>query len=210
MRIGWWRIFVQCLSMSGKLDFPQLSEVNNSGVRVSVRKSLGHGQPSGIVVSAATSLWLPLPSHNVFNFFKDEKMRVQVTIHSHKNKVFVTNIFKKFNYHQLLKCINRPLWFRKWSKRPIFGQTLKVYVTISEPKRESMRMYKQIVEGGIDGFFSISNWLMYFMWQWDVLSNGSPVQEIVHISNGSHLGNCTSIIWVVYIYNKSFLILFAK
>lgn len=60
--------------MSGKLDFPQLSEVNNSGVRVSVRKSLGHGQPSGIVVSAATSLWLPLPSHNVFNFFKDEKM----------------------------------------------------------------------------------------------------------------------------------------
>ncbi|KAH9649335.1 homeobox-leucine zipper protein ROC8 [Citrus sinensis] len=91
----------------GKLDFPQLSEVNNSGVRVSVRKSLGHGQPSGIVVSAATSLWLPLPSHNVFNFFKDEKMRVQ----------------------------------------------------------------------------------------WDVLSNGSPVQEIVHISNGSHLGNCTSIIW---------------
>lgn len=187
--------FCSMLSMSGKLDFPQLSEVNNSGVRVSVRKSLGHGQPSGIVVSAATSLWLPLPSHNVFNFFKDEKMRVQVTIHSHKNKVFV---------------INRPLWFRKWSKIPIFGQTLKVYVTISEPKRESMRMYKQIVEGGIDGFFSISNWLMYFMWQWDVLSNGSPVQEIVHISNGSHLGNFTSIIWVVYIYNKSFLILFAK
>ncbi|KAH9649330.1 homeobox-leucine zipper protein ROC8 [Citrus sinensis] len=99
--------FCSMLSMSGKLDFPQLSEVNNSGVRVSVRKSLGHGQPSGIVVSAATSLWLPLPSHNVFNFFKDEKMRVQ----------------------------------------------------------------------------------------WDVLSNGSPVQEIVHISNGSHLGNCTSIIW---------------
>lgn len=187
--------FCSMLSMSGKLDFPQLSEVNNSGVRVSVRKSLGHGQPSGIVVSAATSLWLPLPSHNVFNFFKDEKMRAQVTIHSQKNKVFVTN---------------RPLWFRKWSKIPIFGQTLKVYVTISEPKRESMRMYKQIVEGGIDGFFSISNWLMYFMWQWDVLSNGSPVQEIVHISNGSHLGNCTSIIWVVYIYNKSFLILFAK
>lgn len=71
--------FCAMLSMSGKLDFPQLSEVNNSGVRVSVRKSIEPGQPSGMIVSAATSLWLPLPSENVFNFFKDEKMRVQVT-----------------------------------------------------------------------------------------------------------------------------------
>ncbi|KAH9680021.1 homeobox-leucine zipper protein ROC8 [Citrus sinensis] len=73
----------------GKLDFPQLSEANNSGVRVSVRKSLGHGQPSGIVVSAATSLWLPLPSHNVFNFFKDEKMRAQPFIPTENNMLML-------------------------------------------------------------------------------------------------------------------------
>jgi homeobox-leucine zipper protein len=70
--------FCGILSMSGKLDFPQLSEVNNSGVRVSVRKSTEAGQPSGMIVSAATSLWLPLPPQNVFNFFRDEKTRVQV------------------------------------------------------------------------------------------------------------------------------------
>lgn len=100
--------FCSMLSMSGKLDFPQLSEVNNSGVRVSVRKSLEPGQPSGMVVSAATSLWLPLPSPNVFNFLKDEKMRVQVIIYYHKQS-FASNNFQKFNYHQLLKYTYRQI-----------------------------------------------------------------------------------------------------
>lgn len=70
--------FCGVLSMSGKLDFPQLSEVNNSGVRISVRISSELGQPSGTVVSAATSLWLPLQPEIIFNFFRDEKARVQV------------------------------------------------------------------------------------------------------------------------------------
>uniref|UniRef100_A0A2N9EEN7 Homeobox domain-containing protein n=1 Tax=Fagus sylvatica TaxID=28930 RepID=A0A2N9EEN7_FAGSY len=79
--------FCGILSMSGKLDFPQLSEVNNSGVRVSVRKSTEAGQPSGMIVSAATSLWLPLPPQNVFNFFRDEKTRVQWDVLSNGNAV---------------------------------------------------------------------------------------------------------------------------
>lgn len=70
--------FCGVLSMSGKLDFPQLSEVNNSGVRISVRISTELGQPSGTIVSAATSLWLPLQPESIFNFFRDEKARVQV------------------------------------------------------------------------------------------------------------------------------------
>lgn len=70
--------FCGMLSMTGKLDFPQLNEVNNSGVRVSVRKSSEPGQPCGMIVSAATSLWLPLPPHHVFSFFREEKTRVQV------------------------------------------------------------------------------------------------------------------------------------
>lgn len=71
--------FCAGLSMSGKLDFPNLSEVNNSGVRVCVRKSEEPGQPSGTIVSAATSLWLPLVPQVVFNFFRDENTRVQVS-----------------------------------------------------------------------------------------------------------------------------------
>ncbi|KAJ9172926.1 hypothetical protein P3X46_016113 [Hevea brasiliensis] len=79
--------FCSMLSMSGKLDFPQLSEVKNSGVRVSVRKSMEPGQPGGMIVSAATSLWLPLLPQDVFNFFKDEKTRVQWDILSNGNPV---------------------------------------------------------------------------------------------------------------------------
>ncbi|KDP35728.1 hypothetical protein JCGZ_10500 [Jatropha curcas] len=79
--------FCAMLSMSGKLDFPQLSEVNNSGVRVSVRRSGGPGQHFGMIISAATSLRLPLPPETVFNFFKDEKTRVQWDILSTANPV---------------------------------------------------------------------------------------------------------------------------
>ncbi|KAF9683793.1 hypothetical protein SADUNF_Sadunf04G0051200 [Salix dunnii] len=103
------KIFFASLGMSGKLDFPQLSEVNNSGVRVAIRKNTEQGQPIGMVVSAATSLWLPLSPQHVFNFFKDEKSRIQ----------------------------------------------------------------------------------------WDILSNGNPVHEISHISNGTNPGNCISIIRVI-------------
>ncbi|XP_011005937.1 PREDICTED: homeobox-leucine zipper protein ROC8-like [Populus euphratica] len=72
------KIFFASLGMSGKLDFPQFSEVNNSGVRVAIRKNTEQGQPVGMVVSAATSLWLPLSPQIVFNFFKDERSRIQV------------------------------------------------------------------------------------------------------------------------------------
>lgn len=70
--------FCEVLSMSDKLDFPQLSD-QNSGVRVSLRRSNGAGQPEGFIVSAATSLWLPLSKENLFNFFIDEKKRAEVT-----------------------------------------------------------------------------------------------------------------------------------
>ncbi|XP_010089514.2 homeobox-leucine zipper protein HDG11 [Morus notabilis] len=69
--------FCGTLNMSGKLDFPQLAEVTNSGVRVSVREATETGQPSGIIVGAATSLWLPLPPQAVFDFFRDDKTRFQ-------------------------------------------------------------------------------------------------------------------------------------
>ncbi|THG13084.1 hypothetical protein TEA_029730 [Camellia sinensis var. sinensis] len=81
-------------------------ELNNSGVRVSVRQNNEIGQPSGMIVSVASSLWLPLSSERLFNFFTDNKTRPQ----------------------------------------------------------------------------------------WDMLSNGNPVNEIAHVSYGTHPGNCISII----------------
>ncbi|KAI8016727.1 Homeobox-leucine zipper protein HDG11 [Camellia lanceoleosa] len=60
-----------------QLDIPHLSEVNNNGgFRVSFRKNTGLiGQSDGFIVTAATSLWLPLSSQALFGFFRDEKMR---------------------------------------------------------------------------------------------------------------------------------------
>ncbi|GLU10612.1 hypothetical protein SLE2022_274040 [Rubroshorea leprosula] len=79
--------FCSILSMSGNLDISQLSEVNQSGLRISVRKSTEPGQPSGVIVSAASSLWLPLPCESIFNLFKDEKKRVQWDVLSSRNPV---------------------------------------------------------------------------------------------------------------------------
>ncbi|KAG8373525.1 hypothetical protein BUALT_Bualt11G0033200 [Buddleja alternifolia] len=79
--------FCEVLSMSDKLDFAHLSEMKNSGVRVSLRKSDGLGQPDGYIVSATTSIWLPLTNENLFNFFKDEKKRDQWDILSGGNPV---------------------------------------------------------------------------------------------------------------------------
>lgn len=70
--------FWAVLNMSNELDFPHWSELTTSGVRVSVRQSNGPGQPIGMVVSAASSLWLPLSCETLFNFFQDEKSRSQV------------------------------------------------------------------------------------------------------------------------------------
>jgi homeobox-leucine zipper protein len=36
------------------------------------------GRPPGIVLSAATSFWIPVPSKKVFDFLKDENHRSEV------------------------------------------------------------------------------------------------------------------------------------
>ncbi|XP_028183811.1 homeobox-leucine zipper protein MERISTEM L1-like isoform X1 [Glycine soja] len=48
-------------------------------VRVMTRKSVDDpGRPSGVVLSAATSLWLPVPARRVFDFLRSENTRNQV------------------------------------------------------------------------------------------------------------------------------------
>ncbi|XWS46462.1 hypothetical protein CRYUN_Cryun14cG0069100 [Craigia yunnanensis] len=79
--------FCSILNMSGELDFPQVSEEHNSGVRVCVRQSIEPGQTKGMIVSAATSLWLPLPCQTVFSLLKDEKMRLQWDVLCNGNPV---------------------------------------------------------------------------------------------------------------------------
>ncbi|CAN1265776.1 Homeobox-leucine zipper protein HDG11 [Linum perenne] len=100
--------FCSSISTSNSHQWTTLSGLNDVGVRVTLRKSTDPGQPNGVVLSAATTFWLPVSPQNVFNFFKDEKTRSQ----------------------------------------------------------------------------------------WDVLSSGNGVQEVAHIANGSHPGNCISVLRV--------------
>jgi homeobox-leucine zipper protein len=70
--------FCASISASASHRWTTLSALNEIGVRVTVRKSTDPGQPNGVVLSAATTIWLPLPPQTVFNFFKDERKRSQV------------------------------------------------------------------------------------------------------------------------------------
>ncbi|CAL0301022.1 unnamed protein product [Lupinus luteus] len=60
-----------------KLEFPQLSSERNGGVKVSFRKCIEPGQPHGIVVTAITSLWLPIPYQQIYDFLTDDTRRFQ-------------------------------------------------------------------------------------------------------------------------------------
>lgn len=63
-----------------------LSGSGADDVRVMTRKSMDDpGRPPGIVLSAATSFWLPaVPPKRVFDFLRDENSRSEVSFyHSH-------------------------------------------------------------------------------------------------------------------------------
>lgn len=66
------------LEMSDKLDFPQLSDINGSGVRISIRVATDPGTPNGTIVAASTSLWIPLSPDALFSFFTDPDERAKV------------------------------------------------------------------------------------------------------------------------------------
>ncbi|GJS81151.1 homeobox-leucine zipper protein HDG11 [Tanacetum coccineum] len=82
------------------------SGMNEFEIRATLHKSTDPGQPNGMVLSASTTIWLPVTPQNVFDFLRDGRTRPQ----------------------------------------------------------------------------------------WDVLSNQNPVQEVAHISNGTHPGNCISVL----------------
>ncbi|GAU51138.1 hypothetical protein TSUD_300710 [Trifolium subterraneum] len=83
------KIFCECLTMAGQLEFSHLNlESSIGGVRVSLREATNIGQPNGIVVAAATTLWLPLPADYVFEFLKNPTKRYQWDIMACENAMY--------------------------------------------------------------------------------------------------------------------------
>lgn len=65
--------FCEMLTMKDKVNFPQLGEMSNSGVQVSI------GQfADAMNVSGAASFWLPLSCPTLFDFFIKKDMRPKV------------------------------------------------------------------------------------------------------------------------------------
>ncbi|MCD7465788.1 Homeobox-leucine zipper protein hdg2 [Datura stramonium] len=65
-----------------------LSGSGADDVRVMTRKSIDDpGRPPGIVLSAATSFWLPVPTKTVFDFLRDENSRNEWDILSNGGQV---------------------------------------------------------------------------------------------------------------------------
>lgn len=67
------------VSASTAHTWTTLSGSGAEDVRVMTRKSIGDpGRPPGIVLSAATSFWLPVAPKRVFDFLRDENSRNEV------------------------------------------------------------------------------------------------------------------------------------
>ncbi|KAM7264794.1 hypothetical protein ACFE04_002477 [Oxalis oulophora] len=65
-----------------------LSATGSDDVRVMTRKSMDDpGRPPGIVLSAATSFWIPVPPKKVFDFLRDENSRSEWDILSNNGLV---------------------------------------------------------------------------------------------------------------------------
>ncbi|XP_078429579.1 homeobox-leucine zipper protein ROC8-like isoform X2 [Wolffia australiana] len=64
-----------------------LSGQDDGGVRVAVHRSVDPGQPNGVVLSAATSVWLPTLPEIVFGFLSNARTRFQWDVLSCGNPV---------------------------------------------------------------------------------------------------------------------------
>nr|KYP50289.1 Homeobox-leucine zipper protein HDG11 [Cajanus cajan] len=72
------KIFCRTLDMEDNTNFPHLTRINNGEVTISVRMNKTVSDvPKGMILSAATSFWLPLSPQSVFDYMIDNKERAK-------------------------------------------------------------------------------------------------------------------------------------
>ncbi|KAH9307223.1 hypothetical protein KI387_035134, partial [Taxus chinensis] len=68
--------FCSIVNASTMQRWSEVSGLKDSGVRVATRKRIDDpGEPPAVVLSAATSVWLPVSSDRLFEFLRDERFR---------------------------------------------------------------------------------------------------------------------------------------
>lgn len=72
-----------CASSARKWDKLTVENVGED-VRILTRKNINDpGEPPGVVLSATTSVWLPITRQRLFDFLRDERLRSEWDILSH-------------------------------------------------------------------------------------------------------------------------------
>lgn len=74
------RSFSLSISTSCGQSWTALSDSADDTVRITTRKITEPGQPSGLILSAVSTTWLPHPHYQVFDLLRDERRRAQVYI----------------------------------------------------------------------------------------------------------------------------------
>ncbi|KAH9311095.1 hypothetical protein KI387_026130 [Taxus chinensis] len=99
------------------------SNVKQNRFHVATRKSADPGQPSDVVLCVATSLWVPVRPHRVFDFFRDEQMRAELLL----TVVIVEGavaLFRMVNVPPVRKLTIKSLDGVKMGKGPAMVKTL--------------------------------------------------------------------------------------
>lgn len=74
--------FCANISASGSQSWTALSDSTEDTIRVTTRKNTEPGQPSGVILTAVSTSWLPFSHQQVFELLADEQQRCQLEIMS--------------------------------------------------------------------------------------------------------------------------------
>lgn len=85
--------FCCCINPSNGQQWTTISGIDEFEVRATLHKSTDPGQPNGVILSAAATIWLPIPPQDVFNFFRDERTRSQVIINTISTHIYIKTNF---------------------------------------------------------------------------------------------------------------------
>uniref|UniRef100_A0A0D9XMU9 Homeobox domain-containing protein n=1 Tax=Leersia perrieri TaxID=77586 RepID=A0A0D9XMU9_9ORYZ len=72
--------FCANISASGSQSWTALSDSTEDTIRVATRKNTEPGQPSGVILTAVSTSWLPFSHQQVFELLADEQQRCQLEI----------------------------------------------------------------------------------------------------------------------------------
>lgn len=107
-----------CASSShkwSKLDIGNIDE----DVRIMTRKNVDDsGEPPGILLSAATSVWVPVTPRRLFDFLRDELLRSEWDILSNGGPMQeIANIFKGQDHSNSVSLLRSTVSTCMWLKR---------------------------------------------------------------------------------------------